>query len=335
MKKRKSFTEKKVNNRTFNIGLAILRMIICLLVVSDHCSRNKIITIRKKVVLNLMQYIPYHVPTFFIMSFFFSYNTFKNGKCKKKIKRFERLLIPYICWPIIILWINYIVYLKTKLQISHSLNDLIIQLLFAHHYVGVLWYQWDLIFISLIFIFIVFLFKKTYYFFLILLMFLSNYFVYSGKNAEKFAKYPYVSQNTYGRFSESIPFCVIGFFLADFKLIEIFEKYRCRVLFLTILSQHFFLEFQIFTTNIRGFGYQGVDKSIFSTLIFISFAVFPSQIIANDLLEVIIKQVTNYTMGIYVLHLPIINYMNVKIINYKRINIVHTRTLKSSLINYI
>ena len=83
MKKRKSFTEKKVNNRTFNIGLAILRMIICLLVISDHCSRNKIINIRKNLVLNLMQYIPNHVPTFFIMSFFFHIILLKMVNIKK------------------------------------------------------------------------------------------------------------------------------------------------------------------------------------------------------------------------------------------------------------
>ena len=231
------------------------------------------------------------------------------------------------------IWFNYIISLKMNLQLSYSLKDLKIQLLFGHNYLTVLWYQWSLILISVLFFIVIFLFKNTYYFFLILLLFISNCFIYSEMNSKIFSKYPFNRKYPLGRISESFPFCVIGFFLADIKLMKIFEMHRFKTLFFTCLFQFFFSKFNIFS-NISGFGYQGIKLSIVSTLIFISFSLFPSRVIKKKKIITTVKEITSYTMGIYILHVPIGNYMNVSIINYKRISIVHANTLTSSLIIY-
>lgn len=88
------------NNYTSNLGIEILRMILCFWVISFHFAgnTNKI----KYKILNTF----YHVPTFMLISFYFSYNTFISNDITKCKKRLERLLIPYIIWPIIFLSIS-------------------------------------------------------------------------------------------------------------------------------------------------------------------------------------------------------------------------------------
>ena len=322
------FQRKK--KKIFNLGISALRMIACFLVVTSHFP----IATKSKILINLLKYRPYHVPIFFTVSFYLSYNTFKSNNICKIIKRFERLLIPYICWPIIILCVNSVIYHKFSINLPHSLISLTKQLLFGVSYLDVFWFQWDLIFISLVFIIIICLCKKNYYFFLILLMFISIYFSYSGTNLKIFSKYPYHKKYTLGRISESIPFCVIGFLLGGTELTKFCEKYRFKVLFFTFLFQYFFIKFNIFT-DFNGFMYQGLDKVVVSSLIFLLFELFPSNIISNKIIITGIKQITNYTMGIYVLHVPIAKYMNVKIINYKSVNIVHSGNFTASLIIYL
>ena len=334
MKRLATTKENKKDNLLFNIGLCLLRMIMCYFVVIYHCLNLK--TIKNKLLLKLLRifcYSYYQVPVFFIMSFYFSYNTFKSNKINKKIIRIGRLLIPYICWPIIIFLINYYIYLRMKVNLLYSLNDLKMQLIYGHKYLTVFWYQWNIILILILFIIILSIFKTTYYFFFILLAFLSYYFTYSGKNIKMFSKYPSEIKFPTGRMFESIPFCIIGFFIADMKLMSIFEIHRFKVLFFTFLFGYFFTKFKIFEP-LSGFDYQGIRLIIVSTLFFISFALFPSQIIKNKKIINTIKQITNYTMGIYVLHNPIGKYANMSIINYNNISIINTNTLTSILIRY-
>ena len=67
------------------------------------------------------------VPIFFLMSFYFSHKLFLSKNVEKIKKRFERLLIPYIFWPIIIWILNNFLYNTFKLNFKFSFNDLKIQ----------------------------------------------------------------------------------------------------------------------------------------------------------------------------------------------------------------
>ena len=78
------------NNYKSNLGIEILRMILCFWVITFHFAGNKNKT--KYKILNTF----YHVPTFMLISFYFSYNTFFLNDITKFKKRLERLLIPYI-----------------------------------------------------------------------------------------------------------------------------------------------------------------------------------------------------------------------------------------------
>ena len=92
--------------KKINIGLASLRIYLSFLVVTSHCFfpdtklRNNYII---KIILNTT-----NVPTFYIMSFYFCYKLIKLNNIKKIKMRFQRLLIPYFVWPIIIWSFNYL-----------------------------------------------------------------------------------------------------------------------------------------------------------------------------------------------------------------------------------
>ena len=102
--------EKKIN-----IGLVILRIYLSFLVVTAHSFKPKAI-IRQKYIIKMI-YNNIHAPNFYILSFYFCYNLFKSKNIRKIKIRFQRLLM--------------------------------LQLLTGHVFMTVLWFQYDLIFITL------------------------------------------------------------------------------------------------------------------------------------------------------------------------------------------
>jgi fucose 4-O-acetylase-like acetyltransferase len=88
------------NNYKSNLGIEILRMILCFWVITFHFAGNS-----NKVKYKILQTF-YHVPTFMLISFYFSYKAFISNDIIKYKMRLERLLIPYIIWPIIFLSIS-------------------------------------------------------------------------------------------------------------------------------------------------------------------------------------------------------------------------------------
>ena len=86
---------KAQNNK--NYGLEILRMILCFWVVLFHCLRKT----DNNIILNFKRKM-FHVPSFFFISFYFIFPIIREKNTNKMILRLERLLIPYLFWPLII-----------------------------------------------------------------------------------------------------------------------------------------------------------------------------------------------------------------------------------------
>ena len=109
--------DNKNINKQINLGIQFLRMILSFFIVIIHCLNQSY----KKSYLIIFRLLGFYVPTFFILSFYFSYNTFFLGHINRIIIRFKRILIPYIIWPIIILIKNILIYYfynnKAKLNI--------------------------------------------------------------------------------------------------------------------------------------------------------------------------------------------------------------------------
>lgn len=83
---------KKEEKFTFDIGVAILRPILAFLVIITHCyninnAKGKWKEIREKT-----DAFFFHIPTFFIISFYFTYKTLISSNYKKNLKEYKDYL---------------------------------------------------------------------------------------------------------------------------------------------------------------------------------------------------------------------------------------------------
>ena len=161
----KSLDRQKINLE----GIQILRMLLSLWIVLIHCCK-----IRNKILKKLLQDKGFHVPIFLIISFYFFYDKLYLRSINKIKIRFERLLIPYMIYPIIIVILNYIFFFNNniKLQYGQLFFDFLKQLIFGIGIHGIFWFQSFVIFLSVLFLIIAFIFKKHFLLILKLILFI-------------------------------------------------------------------------------------------------------------------------------------------------------------------
>jgi fucose 4-O-acetylase-like acetyltransferase len=223
----------------FDIGLAILRPILSFFVIMTHCYKYSYATGLWKFLIFKTKKFYFHVPIFFLMSFYFSQKTLSSSNTKKKAERFERLCIPYFFYPIILFLLNKLLirFKITKNEIQ--IDELKHQLLFGigMKYLFILWYQWNIIFFTFFFILVICLFRKNYNFVLIIILITSFVFQYNGKNVLIFGKYK--ERMVLGRVMEMLPFSVIGFLISYSDIIHFLKNFRLKVFIYCIYFLYF------------------------------------------------------------------------------------------------
>ena len=312
--------------KNINIGFASLRIYLSFLVVIAHCYNPNAST-RKKIIIKLI-INSIHVPTFYLMSFYFCYNIFKSKNVRKIKIRFQRLFIPYLVWPIIILSLNNLLsfLLINKIHII-SYKYLVWQLITGVGFMRVLWFQCNLIIITLLISIIHFLFnEKLVLYALIDLFFFGIYFTYSNYNYIFFSKYNFCIKYSFGRFFEISGFCIAGYFLASSNFVYISSKNRFISInifipiLILIIKLNFFL-------RAKGFGYQGLELYILSISVFFLFSLIPNKRAENNYIIKFIKLISNHTTGIYFIHIHVFHYLCI-------FSTVKSKTLKVSIIVY-
>lgn len=309
-----------------NLGIQILRFFLSFWVVLVHCS--KIRKEHKKILLGK----PLHVPTFIFLSFYFFYNIIITRNINRIIQRFQRLLFPFIIWPLIFFTINntfYLIFRFSQYQKILYINDLYVQLITGNGYHTIFWFHFNLMIVTLIFTIISLIFYNNFMFILHILGLICFYLHYSQINYNFFIRYKYVISHTLGTLIEVIPIALIGFFFSSFNLINRLNKAKRRYIIFNIVVLLYFFKFNIFNT-LLGIRYPLMMQNLFGTII--SFILFSSIRLENfENLNVIhlIKALTNYTGGIYYLH-PFIRLSLNKIFLF-----IKHRTYAGSFIIYI
>lgn len=282
-------------NSELNIGIRVLRVFLSFMVVMDHIYNKK----------QLKKYyyiLYYHIPTFFLISFYFTHKTFISFNIKKIKLRLERLLIPYFSWCFIS-WIikNFYFYVLNK-DVRHSFKDFIINLINGHIFNVVLWFQNILILQTIIFIIIIYLFRLNYILVFQILLIISYLLQYSGVNHKFFKKnFSTHSRSTYGRFVETIPHSITGFFLASIDIMKLIKKKKLNIFLISIIILVTISKYEIFGEP-KSFKYGGIRLNIAAFCIFIIFSLLPSKIFKINLSNKFIMQITKYTGGIYFTH---------------------------------
>ena len=296
-----------------NIGLNVLRFLLSLDVIVSHCFKQQ--STKNKILLFILKRRRVHVPSFVIMSFYFNYKNFISFDFKKYNNRIERLLIPYIGWPIIIWILNILINKILKTNYLCSLKDLINQILWGNVFIKTLWFQWDLIIFTIFFIIIIIIMKKNYLFFLQLFAFNSYFLQYSGYNIKFYHYLSKLKKESLGRLSELLPFAVTGFTYAYFNIFEILKNFRIKTLILCISLFIFLGKYNVFS-DISAFriAYAGIILNVRATCLVFIFSLVPLEKITKRVIINILLKISKYTAGIFYLHICVFIYLR-KIVN--------------------
>jgi fucose 4-O-acetylase-like acetyltransferase len=281
--------------REYNIGIGILRTCLSFMVIMDHLYNQKIY---KKYV----YFFYYHIPTFFLLSFFYTFNTLSSFNINKIQARFERIMIPYFSWCFIYWIFNLIYFYILNKECRHSLIDFLKNLVNGHVFNVALWFQNILIQITIIFEIAILIFKNNHIYILVSLGILAYIFQYTGWNYNLFRKYSsFHFKLTFGRFAEGIPNAVSGFYIASKNYITLLKSNSKIAIINSFIIVSFITKFNVFS-EIETYKYGGVRLNIAAICFFFIFYLFPFRTIKNKFLINIITQITSYTGGIYFIH---------------------------------
>ena len=304
------FTKKTYQNlilKKYNYGLGLLKVILAFCVVRSHNFNYN--STKNKILLYLFKKRKTHVPSFFIISFYFIHKELVLSNIKTYLKRMERLLIPYILWPIIIYILNNYILNNYIVVKKYSFNDLKNQFLNGNGIIGVFWFQWCLIILTTIFFIIIYLFKKYHLFLIQIFLCFAYYIQYSGYNKTFTNYFSLQHRFTVGRFFVSVPYASTGITLASFKILNIIPKYKIQTLFFSIYIFCFLEKYTVFREIIDENSYTGILYNVRAICLIFIFALFPSNKITNNTIEKILRIISNYTAGVYYLHNEIIIYL--------------------------
>ena len=281
--------------KEYNIGIGILRVCLSFMVIMDHLYNQRKYS-------KYVYFFYYHIPTFFLLSFFYTFNTLISFNINKIKQRFERIMIPYFSWCFIYWIFNNIYFYILKKECRHSLIDFLHNLINGHIFNVALWFQNILILLTIIFVIIILLFRNTYIFILILIGLLTYIFQYTGLNYKFFRKnFPVDYYLTFGRFAEGFPNAVSGFYIASKSFTPILKSNARITIIISLIILLLITKFNVFS-DIKTFKYGGIRLNIGAICIFFIFYLFPFNAIKNKFLINIIIHLTSNTGGIYFIH---------------------------------
>ena len=282
--------KSKKNER--NLGVQIFRTILCFWVVLFHCLKNV-----NSIILKYIKTRKFHVPSFFFISFFYFYPIIKERNSAKMKSRLERLFIWFI---------NnffYLILKKSLYEKVFSFKELYVQLITGRKFFTQMWFLFNLIILSLFFFILSFLAENIFIIIINLIgiicyIFQHNRFIYNS-----LANYRDSITYSIGHLVASFPIAVTALTFNKINIFKYLEYYRYRVL-LTVIAILPFLFINGFPNT-----YEGIDKNLFSLLAFLLFYLLPLNKYLNKSLKSIIYIITNYTNGIYCLHIIIKNFI--------------------------
>ena len=220
-----------INSKQLYLGIEILRMLFAFIILFFHCRSRKIYS--ASFMAYLIEVVDVGVALFFIISFYFSYNSFSSKKINKIKERLKRLIIPYVIWPIII----YFQRASFKIiNIKKKLKFLIYQILIGNGIYCIFWFNFNLIFVLLFFTIIIFITRK---FMTFLILFGLIIILISSSNAylQFWNQFKFDVKFSVGKIDNTYKLGLIGFFLSSKKIIEnkINKKFLIFFIFIIVL----------------------------------------------------------------------------------------------------
>lgn len=205
---------KSIKTKELNYGIALLKTWMCFEVILCHFDSE--VTVRAYDILRLSKGLA--VPCFMIISFYYMAKT-DIGDCESVKMRLKRLLVPHIGWSLIYFLYYFVIAVITGGSIFKLVAKLILQIGFGHTLNTTMWFQVDLILITMIFIIII-RSKLPLQKISIVLGIVALLVQYSGLNYMVFSHFPFVVSYPLGRLAEVIPCSVIGYLAGNINLFQ-------------------------------------------------------------------------------------------------------------------
>ena len=242
------------------------------------------------------------------MSFYFMCNNLLSLNIKLLLKRLERLLIPYIIWPIFIWFLNIIFNYKFHDKYPYTFEILKLQILFGHMYMTQFWFLWSLIIITIIFNIVIFVFRKSSLFIFHLLLIISYQLQYSGYCYNNFfLNFPNYNKYTISRTFGMFPLAVTGYTFGIYKIINSIQNSRIKTFIFSVIIYNNINNYKIFAPQ-PGDNYYGINLNIKAICIIFIFSLFPIDKIKSSFFQKLIILLTKYSGGIFYLHISIANF---------------------------
>ena len=284
---------QKLFHKDINLGIEILRAYMSFSIVILHFLKKDFLNnIYLKFIFHCQ---PFYVPTFFVISFYFSFGTLYTKNINKIKDRIIRILIPYIIWPTF-LWIINLLYNHDSKINYKTFKPIIFQLLIGYDFYAVFWFQFDLIVITIIMSIIIFIFND--YSLLIFKILLFTFFLLNKQYEKNLEVYKQIGsiKPLLGSFIYSIS----GFFLGSKFIINKFSSKKYLIIILFIPAIIFIYIYKILLQiSIR---FKIIVVNFVVICLFIIFSLLPFELIDNFIIKKILKQLTSYTGGIYYIH---------------------------------
>ena len=304
------------NIQNIDLGIDTLRVLLCLWVVFIHCVQiDKDHFLIKRGI---------HVPSFFLLSFYLYYKSLSKRNINKIVHRFERILIPYVGWALIIYIFNNLFIISLGIGIYRCklrIKEVFLQILTGSIYYTIFWFQFNLIFISLFLTIFSFFLKK--YFLLSLYYFgIIGYYMHISNINHKIIN-RYCSNNCKGSFGpiiELFPLASFGCIVSSFNLLSKLRQYSSSALLFLFFLLYILLKYQIFITHI---GFRASTKNILFNIfvcpvLLLSFSCLKIENIKYFKINQITYIITRYTGGIYYIHIIIREVLKILSNSYRQ-----------------
>lgn len=302
---------ENIKDEKLNYGLALLRIWMCFEVVCCHYWKGDISKIWN--VLNYGRDLA--VPCFMLMSFYFlaiSVNK-QNADSLKHFtaKRLFKIALPQIGWTIII-WIFENICSVFEPDRKQGIGNLIIQLFTGHSYNTAMWFQIDLLVLTLLVIGIYWITKNKnsrVIIFCVLLL-VAFFLEYSELLYEPISYLRGEIRYPLGRLIEMIPYAMCGLILFESNILN-----RINNKLILVGSIIYLLAFSIkhitFYFQPQGYNYQGITLFCGALAAFLIFKNLPCDVLTNRIKR-IVSVISGCTLGVYCMHISFgrcINYL--------------------------
>jgi hypothetical protein len=254
-----------IKKNNYYLGIEILRVILSFFIVLVHLFNKKYA--KTKILLFPFHALPFYIPIFFIISFYFNYKTFVSRNIVKIKERFLRILIPFFIWPTLFFIENlYLNYINASIE-NNDFKKLYCQYLIGAGTHGVFWFQFNLIFITLIFIIIIFSFKANYLFIVQIIGFIMCIFNISGNNDKLFLKYTRLISHTVMKIPISLIYSISGFLLASLNILNYLYNFRIKSIIIVLIFFYILLVYPFFYFNIIKINFISINMFLIFSLL--------------------------------------------------------------------